>query len=740
MDSSAIQAPSPVDEPSIDQSGRRRFLTCLVSAPVLTVAARFGVGNAHAATTQAIPTLPPNVPDVLDLGEALILAGALTAFDLVLQITPDNRIKLELPRAEVGQGITTAAAMIVAEELDARLEDVDVPLSRARPELLFNQLTGSSNSVRSLWDPLRAIAALARSRLITAAALQWGVSASGLRTRDGQVVAPDGRSASFGSLSAAAASVLIPADLLPLPKDPSQYGIVGTPRTRIDARDLVTGKAKYAADLQIPGAMPTVVARAPTIRGTLEGYDDSVARAMPGVLAIVRVPSGVAVIAETFDQAFKARDALRTRWNPGPISALSDADIRQRLRQAAPPLIVPPLPLLAQYVEASFDFAFVSHAPLETLAAVADVRSDRAEIWYSGKSPIVAQETIAATLGLPLSKVTVNVIRGGGSFGRRLFFDAALEAAQISKAAGRPVKLMWSRNDDMRHGRMRPASYHKVGVTLLLGQVLAYEHRIATVQTDLRHGAGEALTALGFALAPGLACQVFYLLTQKIPYNFGIVTNLLGELVLDMPSSSWRGVYSGMTGVVHEIMVDAIASKLRRDPVSFRRSFLSSDRARAVLNKVASAGLWGRALPAGCAQGVGLWEEFGSIVAYLVEIDARDPAAPRVTKAVAAADVGRAINPRGLEAQLMGSLIDGISLTLQAGLHIDRGAVREGSFADFHYARMRHSPPVFEAHIMPPSGEPGGAGELGVPAAAAAVANAYARATGTSPRKFPILG
>lgn len=734
MDSNGVQALAEIREPSIDQVGRRRFLTCLVAAPVLTVAVRLGLGDAAAA--QAVPSLI-TVSDLLDFGEFMILAGALTAFDLVLEITSDNRVSLQLPRAEVGQGITTAVAMIVAEELDARLVDVDVPLSEARPELLFNQFTGSSNSVRSLWRPLRAVAAAARARLITAAARQWDVPARSLTTRDSMVIAPDGRTATYGSLSAAAAAIIVPA-VSSAPKDPSDYTVVGTPIGRIDAREIVTGKAKFAMDLDVPGAMPTVVARPPTIKGTVMSYDDSVARGMPGVLAVAQIPTGVAVIAETFDQAFKARDALQIRWTPGPIAQLSDADIRGLLRNALPPLL-PPLPLTS-HVDASFDFAFVSHAPLETLSAVADVREDGAEIWYAGKSPITAQQTIAVAIGLPVHKVTVHVIRGGGSFGRRLFFDAALEAAQISKASGRPVKLMWTREDDMRHGRMRPATHHKIRATYLLGSVLTYEHRIAAVQTDLRHGLGEALTALGFAVAPGLASQGFYLLTQRIPYNFGVTTNLLNEVPLDMSTASWRAVFSGMTGVAHEMMVDVLAKKMGKDPVAFRRAMLSSARAVAVLDKVASAGDWGRSMPPGQAQGVAIWVEFDSAVAYLVEIDATDPAAPRVTKAVAAADVGRAINPRGLESQLMGALIDGLSVTLQAGLHIDDGAVREGSYTDFRYARMRHSPLIFEAHILPPSGEPGGAGELGLPAAAAAVANAYARATGTSPRSFPIAG
>ncbi|MGW6918366.1 molybdopterin cofactor-binding domain-containing protein [Kitasatospora sp. NPDC054939] len=679
----------------------------------------------------------PGIPDIVDLGEALTLATLPTAHLLVLEVTPAGRAVLHLPRIEVGQGLTTAMAMLVADELDARLGDVDVPLSDSRPELLFNQLTAASNSVRALYDPVRAAAAAARARLVTAAARQWGVPADSLRTADSAVLAPDGRRLGFGRLAVAAASVGVPA-VPSTPKPAERRQVVGRPTGRIDARDLVTGRAKYAGDLAVPGAVPTVVARPTTINGTLQSLDDSAARAMPGVLGIVRIPSGVAVLAETFDQALKGRDALHASWRPGPVAHLSDADIRSRLRATHLPFLVPPL--LTLHVDGEFDFAFVNHAPMEVLTAVADVRADRAELWFAAQAPIVAQQTIAAELGLPQDAVTVHVVRGGGSFGRRLFFDAALEAAQVSRAAGRPVKLMWTRNDDMRHGRLRPASHHRIRATHALGQVLTYEHRVATVATDLRHGLGEALTGAGFDLrAAGLSlAQGFFLLSEKNPYDLGVVTQLLSELPLEMHTGSWRSVYSGTVRVADEIMMDEIARRLGQDPVAFRRVRLRSARSRAVLDTAVRAGRWGRAMPAGHAQGFGFHDEHGSCAAYLVELDATDRSRPRVTRAVIAADVGQVVNPTGLEAQLTGALIDGISVVLQAGNHIDHGAVREGSFADFRWARQQHSPPVVEVHLLPPSGSPGGAGELGVPAASAAVANAYARATGTRPRSFPI--
>lgn len=710
---------------------RRRLLAYAAATPTLSVVVKLadavvGPGGAPPAGAQ--------VAGIVDFTDALTLAAAPTQHLLVVEVTEENRVVARLPRAEVGQGITTAVAQIVADEIGARLEDTDVVLEDARPELLWNQLTGGSNTVHALYTPLRVAAAGARARLITAAARRWGVGASGLVAADTTVTGPGGRSATFGELSAAAAGVTVPA-VLAVPKDPSQHTLVGQPTTRIDARDIVTGRARFTQDLPIPNALTCVVARPPTLGGTVRSVDDRAARALPGVVDVVQIPTGVAVVAETFDQALAGRDALVVDWKPGPAAHLSDADVRARLRSAVLPYL--PAPGM-RVVEHSFDFAFVPHAPMEVLNCVADVRSDRAELWLSAKSPIVTAQTVALTVGLPVDRVTVHVVRGGGSFGRRLFFDPAPEAALVSKAVGRPVRLLWTRNDDMRHGRLRPASHHRARATLLLGNPIGYEHRMASVTLDGSHGLGELLSAVGLETL-GVVGQAMFHLTQLDLYRLGIQTRSLREVDLPFPTGSWRSVFSGQVRTVDEVMVDQIAHSMNQDPVAFRRAKLRSTRLRAVLDKVATEGQWGRPMEPGTAQGVGLHEEYKSVVAYLVELDTRDPSRPRVTRAVAAVDVGRAINPRGLEAQLQGALVDALSVILQAGVHIDGGAIREGSYADFRYARMRDTPPEVEVHVMPPTGEPGGAGELGVPAASAAVANAWARATGTVPTSFPIV-
>lgn len=707
------------------QLSRRQFVVYSLAATTLTVAAPLGCDGSTAEGAEK----PADGADGTRRSSDVLVTGTDEEM-LVLEVTQANKIVVRLPRVEVGQGVTTAVAMMIAEELDARLADVEIPLAEARSK--GNQYTGGSSSVSSLYGPARQLAAMARAKLVTAASRRWHVPARSLRTRGTRVIAPDGRMATFGSLTRSAAPITRPT-VPATPKPASQHRLIGRPTNRIDARDIVTGKAEYTGDLAVAGAKPTVVARPPTLGGKIVSVDSTAARAMPGVHAVVRFGGGVAVVAETFHHALQARDALRIKWAPGPLAGVSDRQIRSRLRAAVPKLGNPPSG--SAQTEAEFEFAFVSHAPMEVLTAVADVRPQRAEIWFSSQTPMSAREDIASTIGVPTSKVRIHVMRGGGSFGRRLNHDAAIEAAVISKKARLPVKLMWSRTDDIRHGRMRPASHHRVRASHAQGRVVAFAHATASVSESFE---GRGLSAQGGARSAVRAPAAAPLPSESGLYNFGRLSGDSGSIELAVPLGAWRSVDSGTVRTAEEIVVDEVARALGKDPVAFRRTTLRSKAVKAVLDKVATAGKWGRNLPRGHGQGVAVHEEYGSCVACLVEIDAVDPKNPRVTKVVMAADVGTAVNPRGLEAQLMGTAVDGISTVLRAGLHIDKGAVRESSFADFHYARQRHAPLHFEAHILPSRREPGGAGELGVPAAAGAVANAYARATGTKPRRFPL--
>ena len=734
MPGDASQETAPSDEmAAAGPLTRRRFLTYVVPAPVLTVAASSAGELIAPSQAHAIVPSPPQPENITDFGDLIKVLTKQAQDLLVLEVTEENRVVFRVPRAEVGQGITTAMAILVAEEIDARLVDVDVPLEDARQDLGTAQSTGASSSVRSLWDPVRSIAAQARARLVTAAADRWGLPAGSLSTRDTAVWAPDGRSATYGSLTAAAAEVLVPA-VSTNPKPSSEYRLIGTATPRIDARSIVTGTAKFTLDVDVPGAAPTVVIRPPTLRGTVKAYDASAARRMPGVVAITELPTGVAVSANTFDQALKAKSAVQVTWGSGTVDGVSDADINAKLAAAIPP-VTPPLPP-TKAVDATFSFAFVNHAPMEVGSAVADVRSGSAQIWLATKSPTSAQSAVAKALGLSADDVALHVTRGGGSFGRRLYHEPAVEAALVSQAIGRPVKLMWTRNDDMRHGRVRPRSHHQLHAVHSQGEVLSYDHRMSCVELDLTgSGKQQVLVETGY-VSPTIG-TAFFNLSLSCPYNFGVVTETLTEVSYDMPTASWRSVYSGQARTAEEIMVDEIAKAMGADAVDMRRKFLKTAEARAVLHKVATEGRWGRAMSSGTGQGVAVHAEYRSTAACLVEIDCTG-AKPRVTKAVMAMDVGRQVNPTGLRAQAMGSLMDGISTVLFAGNHLDNGAFREGSYSDFRYARQADAPLTCDVHLLGGSGTPGGVGELCVPAAAGAVANAYARATGNKPRKFPI--
>jgi isoquinoline 1-oxidoreductase subunit beta len=711
---------------------RRWFLTYVVAAPVLTVAASSAGALITPDKAYAVVPSPPQPENLADLGEVMVAATKAAQHLLVLEVTPENKIVFRVPRAEVGQGITTALAMVVADEIDARLVDVDAPLEDARQDLGTAQSTGGSSSVRSLWGPVRSVAAEARARLVTAAAERWNLPARSLTTRDTKVWAPDGRSATYGSLTEAAAKVTVPA-VSNDPKPSSEYRLIGTATPRIDARSIVTGAAKYALDVDVLGALPTVVIRPPTLKGTVKSYDATAALKMPGVVAVTKLPSGVAVSAKTFDQALKARTAVKVTWGSGTVDGVSDADIKARLAAAIPSMT--PAPPLTERVDATFSFAFVNHAPMEVGSAVADVQSGSAEIWMASKSPTGAQSAVAKAVGLDADDVTLHVIRGGGSFGRRIYHEPAVEAARVSKAIGKPVKLMWTRNDDMRHGRVRPRSHHQLRAVHAKGEVLSYEHRMSCVELDLGSGTGQALVDAGY-VSPTIGSAFFHI-SEACPYNFGVVSETLAEVSYDMPTASWRSVYSAQARTAEEILVDEIAKALGTDPVAMRRKFLKTADARAVLDKVATEGKWGRAMSSGTAQGVALHAEYRSIAACLVEINCNG-AKPRVTKAVMALDVGRQVNPSGLRAQAMGSLMDGISTVLLAGNHLDDGAFREGSYSDFKYARQADAPLQCDVYLVGGTGSPGGVGELSVPAAAGAVANAYARATGSKPRSFPI--
>jgi isoquinoline 1-oxidoreductase beta subunit len=726
---------------------RRRFLGYLIAGPTVVAGAQL---LAAAPAQAAIPTV--QAIDAYDLSDLLTDAALATSGLLTVGVNRDGTVSFALPRAEVGQGITTAVAMTIADEMGVAVDRVKVTLADARPELIWNQLTGGSNSMHSIFTPVRVAAATARGQLTQAAAQTLGHPASSLTVHEGVITAPDGSSATFGELTSKGAvskSRVVRPQLRSL-------SLVGTSQPRIDGHDIVTGVKPFTMDINVPGALPTMLCRPPTINATaLSVSNMSAVLAMPGItdVAIIPhtsfVPGGVAVRGQTFGQCIDAVDALNVTWGPGSVDGKSDGDVRNDLAGAELPLT----PALGSTIEQVFTFHFRPGDPLETNCAIANVTKNSAEIWSPLKSPIWAQEQIATNLGLPQGAVTVHVTQGGGSFGRHLFSDAAYEAAAVSQRLGKPVKLMWHRTDNFRQGRVHPMCTSRVRVTYGAGQVIAFDQRHTSVATDFTHGFGEILTSMLASVPLGNLgyAETIFTLTQNVPYNFGVVTQLINEIYQydTFNTSSVRNIYSPEVVTATELMVDQTAKTMGQDPYQFRRSFIRDNRLLAVLDKVAKVGSWGKAMAPGTAQGLGLHSEYKSAAAFLVEIDCTPATVnrkvvdgytgPRVTKVVCAVDVGLPINPLGLEAQMMGGAMDAIAQVLTYSLHLTNGHFEEGSWDQAYYTRQWNTPPDIEVIVMPPTtGTPGGAGELGVAPAMAAVACAYARATGTVPTSFPI--
>jgi isoquinoline 1-oxidoreductase beta subunit len=743
----------PVEEPEIGGIGRRSFVGYVLAGTTLVAAADLTLDLTLGAPARAAVPSGPQVAELYDLNDFITDTCRPTANLITIEVRGDGTAHFALPRSENGQGIVTSTAMIIAEELDLPVAKVVVTLADARPELLFNQLTGGSTTTTSTYTPIRVAAAVARGALLDAAAVVLGDERNNLVAKGGVIQNRAGDSVTYGELAEAAAATQTRRSEVTL-KDVSQFRVIGTGQGRTDARDAVTGRKTYTTDLKVKGALPTMVCRAPTLNGTPKRLGNKAeVLAMPGVKDVAVVDTGVAVRAKTFGQCIDAIRAMKVEWNPGPVAGQSDDDILRELKAAELPMAPVPDNPLAKTVEADFVFHFRSNSALDTNAAIADVRADRAEVWSALKTPIAAQAAIASAVGLPQDAVKVHVVQGGGSFGRRLFFDAALEAAKISKAMGKPVKLMWHRADDARVGRVHPMATSKIRATYAGDNLLAFQQSHTSVETDYRHGLGEMLTAAGADLPAGVGnlgfAEGIFAMTTLLPYDFAVKSQQLVETDDRFNTGSMRNIYSPDVRTAGELVIDRIAAATGLDPYEFRRRHLSDKRALGVLEAVAAAGRWGRSMRPGTAQGIAIHVEYKGATACLVEIDCRGKTTgrdirdgvggPRVTRVTFAVDAGLPINPRGLEAQMHGGINDGIAQVLTSSMHLRDGHFLEASWDNYFYTRQWNTPPEVQVIVMPPTtGVPGGAGEAGVAASMAAVACAYERATGRMPTSFPI--
>ncbi len=671
----------------------------------------------------------------------------------LLRVDPDGRVTITVPRSEMGQGVRTSLPMILAEELEADWSRVTV--EQAVPGPAFARLrTSGSGSVYATWRPLRVAGATARELLVTAAAARWGVDRATCRAENGAVVHTDsGRRLGYGELATAAAALPLPTTTPPL-KDPKRFRIVGTRVRRVDGPRIVTGAAGYGLDVRVPGMRFATIARCPVFGGSVARVDDARARAVPGVRAVARVSTGVAVIADSTWAAMKGRDALAIAWDEGPNREFDSTSYRERLEAASKTGGHPTrregegaaaLARAARRLDATYVYPFQAHLPVEPANSVADVRADRCEIWSPTQNPDRIRTEAAALLKLPPEAVRVNVTLVGGAFGRRLGVDYALEAVEASRAAGAPVQVVWSREDDTRHGFYQPASVHWVrGGLDAKGDLVAWAHtKAGYLQNFLGRPSAEDLADPGFWQIPSWG-------VYDIPYSIPNVETSYVELEAPIPNGPWRSVFSPSSTFARESFVDELAHAAGRDPLEFRLAMLKDSRmVRAgeltldqgrlakVLRLAAEKAGWGGPLPKGWGRGIAanIYDQ-DTFVAYVVEASV-DGGRIRARRVVCAADPGTVVNPAGAEAQIEGGIVFALSTALGGEITFKGGRCEQSGFGDCPVLRMDEMPAV-EIHLAPSGADPAGLGEPPVPPLAPALANAVFAATGRRIRRLPL--
>jgi isoquinoline 1-oxidoreductase beta subunit len=642
-----------------------------------------------------------------------------------IRVAAEGTVTLVVGQSEMGQGTTTGLAMLAAEELAIDLAQIRVesaPAHRAYFNPCFGeQLTGGSTSVRGWWQPLREAAAGARERLVSAAAGSWGVSRKECHAEHGMVVhAPTGRRLGYGELAQAAAALPTPRTVRL--KRPGFFRIIGTPQPRLDLVAHVTGRAVFGSDVSIPDMLVATVMRCPVLGGKLKRVDARRARAMEGVHSVLAMDRGVAVIAENAWSELRAREALTATWDEGSQAALDSAEIRRRFEQAAARRgrvarddgdVPRALRSAAHVVDAVYETPYLAHATMEPMNCTAQVRPDGCDIWVPTQAQTAAQEVAARATGLRRNQVRIHTTCMGGGFGRRLDQDFVEEVVQIAKAVGRPVQVLWTRDDDMRHDHYRPANYTHLRAGLdKRGSPVAWFQRI---------------------VGPPLALE-----GVDVPYSIASIREEHVEVDPGVPTGPWRSVGASQNAFVIESFIDQLAHAAGADPLAFRRKLLGkTPRHRTVLDLAASKAGWGTPPAVGRHRGVAVYHSFGSYVAQVAEVSVSESGEIQVHRVICAVDCGIAVNPDLIAAQMEGSIVFGLSAALKGEITLEHGRVMQASFRDYPILTIGEMPEV-EVHIVPRRSNPGGVGEPGVPPIAPAVANAVFAATGRRIRALPI--
>ncbi|MGO7018046.1 molybdopterin cofactor-binding domain-containing protein [Rhizobium leguminosarum] len=669
-----------------------------------------------------------------------------------VQIAPNGEVMVTINRLEFGQGVQTALPMILAEELDADWNSVRSQLGTndmAYVDPLFGMhLTGGSNTIKNSFTQYRELGARVRAMLLAAAADRWNVDVSTLRTEAGVVLASDGRKLGYGELSEAAMALPVPQKIAL--KDPKDFRIIGQPTQRLDAQAKSSGQQSFGIDFKLPGQLTAVVARPSLFGAKIASLDDSAARSVKGVKAVLRVPldrgaEGVAVVADGYWQASQGRNALRVEWDTSAVEKVDSekqlAQFREIANRPGPrqfdadmaPLETAPLSL-----EAEFVFPYLAHAAMEPLNCTVRLSDDRAEIWMGSQSAGLDAGVAANVLGLKPEQVVVNVQTSGGGFGRRFSSssDTAMEACQIAKAARAaglkaPVRTLWSREDDMRGGYYRPTHLHRARIGFdKEGNVLAWDHTIVG-QSILTGTVFEK-----FQVKDGIDAATTEGMRSPYPLPMRLTVH---HPAANVPVLWWRSVGSTHTAFVMETLLDDIARATHQDPVAYRMKMFGDEHPRhrdALQLAVDKSGYGSRTLAEGRAWGVAVHESFSSVVAYVVEASVVD-GQPKLHRVTAGVHCNLAVNPRTVEAQVQGAAIMGLSTCLAgAEITLKDGIVEQGNFSEFTVARITDVP-EFDVNIVPSADAPTGMGEPGLPPLAPAFANAISRLTGKPVRQMP---
>ncbi len=655
-----------------------------------------------------------------------------------LRIGGDDRITVLVDRSEMGQGVYTAMTQLLAEELG--IDPIRVAVEAAPVgavyvnALLGAQITGGSTSVRDAWDKLRLAGAQARTMLVQAAAAHWGVEGSTLKVQDGAVLRGNER-LTFGQLAEAAAKLPVPKDVAL--KDPKDFRTVGKPQKRLDAPAKVDGSAVYGIDVKLPGMLHAALRQTPTLGGSVAGLDATAAEAMPGVRRVMTVTNGVAVIADHYWQAKQALDAVKITWTPGPNATLDTVSMRSKLRAAAARPgksvrnegdVAAGFKGAAKTLRAVYELPLLAHATLEPQNCTADVRADGADIHVNTQTQTIAQATVAQVTGLKPEQVRIHTTLLGGGFGRRLEVDYIPAAVEASKAIGKPVKLIWSREEDTTHDAYRPPAYDEVAGGLDAdGKLVAWQLHITS----------PSITARMFPAVVENAVDPFAIeAASNYPYDVPNIAVDYNREEIGIDVGYWRSVSHALNCFVAESFMDELAHAAGKDPYAFRAGLLSKQpRYQRVLDAAAEKAGWGKA-PAGHFQGIALMEGYGSYLAQVVEVSVKG-GAPKIHRITCVVDCGRMVNPNIVDQQVEGSILFGLTAALWGEVTLKGGQVQERNFDRYRLLRLPESPRI-EVVLLESTEAPGGMGEPATALIAPALTNAIFAATGKRLRSLPI--